>query len=83
VGDQVEPSDLDVFLTARWGTVAQSFGCLWFHGVDHEPWTLHEAQVIELSDTALTAPGLPAPAGEPLVRWARPVHARFSRPIKV
>jgi len=83
VGEQLEPTDLDVFLTARWGTVAKSLGRLWFHAVDHEPWTLHEATLTELNDTALTAPGLPAPAGDPIVRWAQPVHARFARPARV
>jgi len=83
VGEQIEPTELDVFLTARWGTVAESFGRLWFHPVDHEPWTLHEAQLIELTDTAMTAPGLPTPSGDPIVRWAQPVHARFARPVRV
>lgn len=83
VGDPIASTDLDVFLTARWGTVARSFGRLWFHAVDHEAWTLHEAQVIELTDTAMTAPGLPAPTGDPIVRWAQPVHARFARPVRV
>ncbi len=83
VGERIEPTELDVFLTARWGTVAKSLGRLWFHAVDHEPWTLHEATIVELSDTAMTAPGLPAPAGDPIVRWAQPVHARFARPVRV
>lgn len=83
VGDPVEPTELDVFLTARWGTVARTFGRLWFHAVDHEPWTLHSATLTELGDTAVSAPGLPAPAGTPIVRWAQPVHARFARPVRV
>ena len=83
VGNQIEPNDLDLFLTARWGTVEASLGRLWFHAVDHEPWTLHDATVVELSDTAMTAPGLPAPVGAPIVRWAQPVQARFARPVRV
>jgi uncharacterized protein YqjF (DUF2071 family) len=83
VGDQIKANDLDLFLTARWGTVAASLGRLWFHAVDHEPWTLHDAAIVELSDTAMTAPGLPSPVGAPLVRWAQPVHARFARPVRV
>ena len=83
VGNEIEPSDLDLFLTARWGTVAASLGRLWFHAVDHEPWTLHGATVVELSDTAMTAPGLPSPVGAPIVRWAQPVQARFARPVRV
>jgi uncharacterized protein YqjF (DUF2071 family) len=83
VGDPIEQTDLDVFLTARWGTVAKSFGRLRFHAVDHEPWTLHDATVVELSDTTMIAPGLPAPIGVPIVRWAQPVHARFARAVRV
>jgi uncharacterized protein YqjF (DUF2071 family) len=83
IGEPIVPTELDLFLTARWGTVAKSFGRLWFHAVDHEPWTLHDATLIELDDSALTAPGLPTPIGEPIVRWARPVQARFARPIRV
>ena len=83
VGNEIEPNDLDLFLTARWGTVAASLGRLWFHAVDHEPWTLHDATVVELSDTAMTAPGLPSPVGVPIVRWAQPVQARFARPVRV
>ncbi len=83
VGDPIEPTELDVFLTARWGTVAKTLGRLWFHAVDHEPWTLHDASVVELSDTAMIAPWLPAPSGDPIVRWAQPVHARFARPVRV
>ena len=83
IGEPIEPTGLDVFLTARWGTVAKSFGRLWFHAVDHEAWTLHDATLIRLDDSAMAAPGLPTPLGEPIVRWARPVHARFARPIRV
>lgn len=83
VGDEIEPTQLDLFLTARWGTVAKSFGTLRYHPVDHQPWTLHDASVVELADSALTAPGLPTPTGDPVVRWAQPVNARFGRPVTV
>ena len=83
IGKPIEPTELDVFLTARWGTVAKSFGQLWFHAVDHEPWTFHDATLIALDDSAMTAPGLPTPIGGPIVRWAQPVHARFARPVRV
>ncbi len=41
------------------------------------------ATIVELDDTAVTACGLSAPAGEPLVRVAEPVDARFGRPVRV
>jgi len=83
VGAPIEPTDLDLFLTARWGTIARSYGTLRYHPVDHQPWTLHEATVVELADTAMSAPGLPTPVGDPIVRWAQPVNARFGRPQRV
>jgi len=83
VGDRVEPTELDLFLTARWGTVAKWGGRLRYHGVDHRPWVLHDAEVVELADTALTACGLPAPGGAPIVRFAQPLDARFGWPVRV
>lgn len=84
VGEAIaEPDDLDVFLTARWGTVARSVRTLRHHPVDHPPWRLRTATLIDLDDSAVTACGLPAPTGEPLVRWAELVVARFGRPATV
>ena len=83
VGERIEPTDLDVFLTARWGTVAKWGGRLRHHPVDHPPWALHDADIVELADTALTACGLAPPAGAPLVRSAEPLDARFGRPVRV
>lgn len=76
-------SDLDVFLTARWGTVARRRGVLRHHPVDHDPWTLREATLIEYHDESLRAAGLPDPDGDPLVRFAEPVDAKFARPSRV
>lgn len=83
VGEAVEPTPLDVFLTARWGTVAKWGGRLRHHPVDHPPWQLRSATLVELADTAVTAGGLPAPTGEPIVRVAEPLPARFGRPQRV
>jgi uncharacterized protein len=83
VGDLIEPTDLDVFLTARWGTVALRRGRLRHHPVDHPPWVLHDARLVELDDTAVLAAGLSTPCGEPLVRAAEPLDARFARPVRV
>ena len=83
VGDVVEPTDLDVFLTARWGTIARWRGRLRHHPVDHPPWVLRKATVVDLADTALTACGLAPPAGRPLVRYAEPLDARFGWPVRV
>lgn len=83
VGERVEPTELDVFLTARWGTVARWAGRLRHHPVDHPAWILHTASVVELDDTAVVACGLPEPSGAPIVRWAEPLDARFGWPVRV
>ena len=85
IGDEIaEPSDLDVFLTARWGTVAQSArGTLRHHPVDHDTWTLHEATLLEYHDRSFEAAGVPVPDGDPIVRFAQPIDARFGWPERV
>jgi uncharacterized protein YqjF (DUF2071 family) len=45
--------------------------------VEHEPWPLHRAVVRELDANLLTAAGLPAPAGEPVVHWSPGVRTRI------
>lgn len=83
VGETVEPTDLDVFLTARWGTVARWGGRLRHHPVEHAPWELREATIVVLDDSAVTATGLSSPAGEPVVRAAACLDARFGWPVRV
>ena len=84
VGDEiVRQSDLDVFLTARWGTVARWGGTLRHHPVDHPAWTLHDATLIELDDHSVAAGGIDIGGSEPIVRWAAPIDATFGRPSRV
>jgi uncharacterized protein YqjF (DUF2071 family) len=82
-GEPVEPTPLDEFLTARWGTVAEWRGRLRHHPVDHPPWVLREGSIVELADSAVTAAGLRPPTGEPVVRVAERLDARFGRPQRV
>ena len=82
-GAVIEPTALDEFLTARWGTVAEWRGQLRHHPVDHPPWTLRAATIVELDDSAVTAAGLSAPTGDPIARLAAPIDARFGRPVRV
>ncbi len=87
IGDVIEePSDLDVFLTARWGTVVRwpsRRGRLRHHPVDHPEWILRSAELIDHADTSFEAAGLPAPTSEPIVRYVDTIDARFGRPEPV
>jgi uncharacterized protein YqjF (DUF2071 family) len=79
-GEAYDADELSLFLTARWGLFSR------FHGgrtvwapVDHEPWPLHRATVLDLDDELVAAAGLPA-EGEPHVLWSPGVHVRIGRP---
>lgn len=87
IGDPiVEPSDLDVFLTARWGAVSRwpmRQGRLRHHPVDHPVWEVRRATLAHYEDSSIEAAGLPTPTGEPIVRWVESIGARFGRPSRV
>jgi uncharacterized protein len=83
IGALRAPSALDHFLTARWGLhVAWRGGTAWAP-VEHEPWSLHTAELLELEDELVQAAGLPAPAGEPHVLWSPGVRVAVGAPTRV
>jgi len=80
VGDPVEPTPLEVWLTARWGAHTRVAGRTWWVPNEHEPWPLHSAEIVEIDDELLAASGV-RPAGERLRALFSPgVRTRFGRP---
>jgi uncharacterized protein YqjF (DUF2071 family) len=75
-----EVSDLDHFLTARWALGSTIGTRLLWAEVDHEPWPLHRAEVITVSETLIGAAGLPRPSGDPHALWSPGVEVRIGRP---
>ena len=83
VGDVVEPTELEVWVTARWGAHTRKAGRTWWIPNEHEPWPLHAADIIELDDELLDASGV-QPAGDRLRALFSPcVRTRFGRPCLV
>lgn len=82
-GDPVEPDDLDVFLTARWGLYSRTRSGLRYAPVDHEPWPLRTGIASEWDDGLIRAAGLPAVTGEPHVRFSDGVSVRIGLPRNV
>ena len=80
-GAPVEPTALEVFLTARWGMHSQLRGRPVWVPNEHGPWPLYAAELVELDDGLVAAAGI-APTG-PMLRplWSPGVHARFGRPV--
>lgn len=83
LGEPVEPSPLEVWLTARWGAHTRVAGRTWWVPNEHEPWPLRSAEIVELDDDLLGASGV-RPAGERLRALYSPgVRTRFGRPTLV
>ncbi len=83
VGDEVEPSALETWLTSRWGAHTRKAGRTWWVPNEHGPWPLHAAEIVELDDDLLDAAGVTT-AGQPLRALFSPgVLARFGRPALV
>jgi uncharacterized protein len=83
IGDIVEPTALEVWLTARWGAHTRKAGRTWWVPNEHGPWPLRAAEIVELSDELVEASGV-RPVGDRLRALFSPgVRARFGRPCPV
>jgi len=83
VGDVVEPTPLEVWLTARWGAHTRRAGRTWWVPNEHESWPLRGAEIGELTDELVEASGVRT-AGDRLRALFSPgVRTRFGRPCLV
>lgn len=83
VGERLAPEDvseLDHFLSARWALGTRFGSRLMWAAVDHEPWPLHRAELLDIDETLLAAGGLPPPVGDPVVLWSPGVEVRIALP---
>lgn len=77
VGEQVQPTSLEVWLTARWGAHTRKAGRTWWVPNEHGPWPLREAEITHMADELVDVGVL----GERLRPLYSPgVHTRFGRP---
>ena len=78
VGDRLpdaDVSELDHFLSARWGLVTSRRNRLLYGRVDHPRWPLHLVDDVSIDQSVIQAAGLPAPIGQP--------HALYSPGVDV
>jgi hypothetical protein len=68
------PGDLAHFLTERYQLFCVNRGTLQRGRIWHEPWPLHEADLLDLDDTLVSAAGIAGVSGEPVVYAARRLH---------
>lgn len=83
VAERIEPTPLDVWLTARWGLHTRIAGRTMWVPNEHGAWPLHRAEVVELDDQLMAIAGVPVSGPPPSVLWSPGVRARFGRPIAV
>ena len=83
VAEIVEPTPLEVWLTARWGAHTRKAGRTWWLPNEHGPWPLRAAEIVDLDDELMAAAGI-RPAGEPMRALFSPgVRTRFGRPTLI
>lgn len=83
VGEVIEPTPLETWLTARWGAHTRKAGQTWWVPNEHDPWQLRAARITRIDDELLAASGV-VPSGEPLrALFSTGVRTRFGRPSLV
>ncbi|WP_224766072.1 YqjF family protein [Nocardioides campestrisoli] len=75
-GARREGTELDHFLSARWGLHVRHRGRTLYIPNQHEPWPVHDAEVLSLDDNLLASVGLPGLATFP------PDHVAFSPGVR-
>ena len=76
--------DLDDWLTGRWAAYTVNYGRLLKTLVEHPPWPLQRAEVVELTEDATAAAGLPPPDDPPsAVHYSVGVDVKLSPPKPV
>ena len=83
IGEVVEPTPLEVWLTARWGAHTRKAGRTWWIPNEHDPWPLHCAEVVEIDDELLAASGVEAAGPRLRALFSPGVRTRFGRPAVV
>lgn len=74
---------LDVFLTARFRLYSFVLGSLICAKVDHPPWPLRSARLVEAHQTLADAAGLSHPLQADMVRYSPGVDVRIAAPEPV
>jgi len=81
VGDPIpEPSELETWLTARWGLHVRAWGRTRYVPNEHPAWPLRRARLLRLDDTLVAVAGLPSTGEAPVsVLYSEGVPVIFGR----
>ena len=84
LGNEVEPTPTETWLTSRWGLHTRvARRTIWVPN-EHGPWPLHEAEILDLDSTLVAACGIDITGAE-LLRplWSPGVSTTFGLPARV
>jgi uncharacterized protein YqjF (DUF2071 family) len=81
-GPVAEPTELEHFVTARFGLHTRVLGRTWWVPNTHRAWPLHRAELVHLDDTLLEAAGFPglATTAPTSVLWSPGTFTTFGFP---
>jgi uncharacterized protein YqjF (DUF2071 family) len=80
IGEPVEPTPVEIWLTARWGLHSRLLGRTWWTPNEHPTWPLRGARLLSLEDDFVRAAGV-ATTGEMLrPLFSSGVRTRFGLP---
>lgn len=80
IGSRISAGPFENFLTARFRLYTQLAGKLAFADVEHEPWPLHQADLLDLRESMIPSVGIPKPQTGPLTLFSPGVRVRVDRP---
>jgi uncharacterized protein YqjF (DUF2071 family) len=83
IGEPIEPTPLEVWLTARWGAHTRKAGRTWWLPNEHATWPLHSAEIVDLASDLVSAAGVTVAGAQLRALYSPGVHARFGTPSKV
>lgn len=83
-GDPLDGADpLVRFLTSRWALFSEGVrGGIRWAPVEHPPWPLHSAEVIQAEESLIAAAGIHRPDDAPHAMWSPGVPVRVGRPLR-
>jgi uncharacterized protein len=83
-GEQIVPSEFEVWLTSRWRAYTTHLGRLLVTPVEHEPWLLRQASLEVVDQNVTDSVGLNALSKPPLAHFSDGLHnVRIGRPAVV
>lgn len=83
IGAPLQPTPLQVWLTARWGAHTRKAGHTWWAPNEHAEWPLYSARIDYLREDLVTAGGIGVAGARLPAMFSPGVAARFGRPALV